>query len=66
MAMNPDKLHFKWDPKANKKSAVSSLEEGQKAPRRFEDYFDFLEQFSLENLANKPDEHVDKKFTLPK
>jgi hypothetical protein len=63
--MKPDDLHFKWDPHA-KKNAVRSKGKKQKKPRRLEDYFNFLEQFSFSGEENKPDQHVDKKFTLSK
>ena len=64
--MESDNLHFKWDPHAKKKIADKSREKKQKKMKRLEDYFDFIEQFSFSGEEYKPDEHVDKKFTLPK
>jgi hypothetical protein len=63
--MKPHDLRFKWDPYANKESTDKSPEKNlQKEPKRLEDYFDFIEQFTFSSDENKPDEHVDKKFSL--
>jgi hypothetical protein len=62
--MKPHNLRFKWDPHANKEGTDKSQGKKQKEMRRLEDYFDFIEQFKYPSNETKPDEHVDKKFTL--
>jgi hypothetical protein len=58
-------LHFKWDPRANKKASPMSLDNKNcKKKKSLEDYFDFIEQFKYSSDKNKPDQHVDKKFSL--
>ena len=64
MIMESDNLHFKWDPHAKKKIADKSRGKKQKEMKHLEDYFDFIEQFSFSGEENKPDQHVDKQFTL--
>ncbi|MBN1575784.1 MAG: hypothetical protein JW913_04485 [Chitinispirillaceae bacterium] len=63
--MDPDKLRFQWDPHAHKESA-GRLREKKKPEKmkRLEDYFNFIEQFSLPGDENRPDRHVDKKFSF--
>jgi hypothetical protein len=58
------KLRFTWDPQAIGGNDETFREEKQKGLKRLEDYFDFIEQFTVPDEENKPDEHVDKKFSL--
>lgn len=65
MTMNPEELHFIWDPKAvDWKNERTSEKNKSNKPLSFDAYFDFIEQFDLSKVKNDSDQHVDKKFSL--
>ena len=67
ITMKADKLRFKWDPHANRGSAVKANKKNTtNEMKSLEEYFDFIEQFTCSSEEDILDQHVDKKFTLDK
>ena len=65
MEMTADKLRFKWDPHADSGYSVETNKNNTTdRMMSFEEYIDFIEQFTGAGGDRVTDHHVDKIFTL--